>query len=249
MKKYIKFVIFFICLFLTFTIYKLTTSKKINYLALGDSLSLGQTPFNTYNKSFTDYIYSYLHNKYKTVDFVKEFCNEDYRITDLINDIKYNKDIKINNITTNINQQIAISDIITISIGSEELFYKIKTGNIKDNKKMFLYVDEMFEDIKKLINLIRKTNNKPIIFIGYYYPIKNTTDEEQQALENIFNYINTKYNEIKEKKNVYYIDIHDEFNRKPYYLPSTKVLYPSLEGYNYISNKVIELIITNKLLK
>lgn len=247
--KYIKFVILFICCFLTFVIYKLTFTKTINYLALGDSLTLGQTPFDTYNKSFSDYLNGYLIDKYQHVNYINNFAHEDYRITDLIRDIESNKELTINNKRINISNAIATANIITISIGSEELFYKIRTNNFKNMKKIYAYIDEMFKDLNVLITDIRKFNDKPILFIGYYSPIKNLNDIDKKEIDRLYDYIKLNYKELGKQQNIFYIDIYDKFNEKAYYLPNANTLYPSLEGYNYISNEIINVITNNKLIK
>ena len=94
-------VIFFIGILLSFIIFKLTYKEKINYLALGDELVLGYSPYTTYNKSYSDYFSIYLNNQKKLGSFYKEYSSYDKRITDLINDMENAKEIKINNKTVN----------------------------------------------------------------------------------------------------------------------------------------------------
>ena len=64
--KYIKFVIFFISAIIIFTIYQMTSNSSITYLALGDGIAKGQTPFDTFGESYTDYVYKYLSTKKET---------------------------------------------------------------------------------------------------------------------------------------------------------------------------------------
>ena len=92
--KYIKFVIFFISAIIIFTIYQMTSNSSITYLALGDGIAKGQTPFDTFGESYTDYVYKYLSKKKETNNNFKTFTKSDYRITDLINDINSVETIK-----------------------------------------------------------------------------------------------------------------------------------------------------------
>ncbi len=247
--KHIKFVIFFISAIIIFFIYNITDDKKITYLALGDGLAKGQTPFDTFGKSYTDYFYSYLKNKYKVNGNYKTFTQSDYRITDLINDIDNVYTIKKEKNLT-ITSLIKKADIITISVGSDELFYKLKQYNdnikIGNKQKIIKYIDEMFEDINILVEKIRKLSNRPIIFIGYYNPIPFSQTNET-TMDSIFNYIDLKFNEVINEK-TFYLDIYEIFKEKETYLPNKNNVFPSLEGYNLISNKLIELIEEEKLI-
>ncbi len=247
--KHIKFVIFLVSAIIIIFIYNITNDKKITYLALGDGLAKGQTPFDTFGESYTDYFYNYLKSKYKVNDNYKTFTQSDYRITDLINDIDNVYTIKEENNLT-ITSLIKKADIITISVGSDELFYKLKQYNdnikIGNKQKIIKYIDEMFQDANKLIEKIRKYNKGPIIFIGYYNPIPFSQTNET-TMDNIFNYIDLKFNEII-NKNTFYLDIYDTFKEKETYLPNKNNVFPSLEGYNLISNELIKLVEEEKLI-
>lgn len=241
--KYIKFVIFFISAIIIFTIYQITSNSSITYLALGDGTAKGQTPFDTFGESYTDYIYKYLSKKEETNTNYKTFTKSDYRITDLINDINNIETTKTEENLT-ITHMLKQADIITISIGSDELFYKLKQYNDKikigNKQKIIEYIDQMFVDMDNLITTIRKYNKKPIILVGYYNPIPFSQTNET-TMDSIFNYIDLKFNELLDK-NIYYVDIYQIFKNKTQYLPNKNNVFPSLEGYNLISNEIIKLI-------
>lgn len=222
-------------------IFKLTFNSKIDYLALGDDLSIGKTPFSTYGKSFTDYFANYLRNKNKLKSFNNEFAKKDYRTTDIIKDLQNNKKVLINDEEISINQAILKVDLITISTGTNELFYKLNYNNIRRNQinTIYDYIDEMFIDIESLLIKIRKINNCKVYLIGFYNPLRNLTDEQEDKIEDIYEYIEEKFKYFEIYKNVIYVDVYEGFDENDYYLPSKKVNFPSLEGYNYISNELI----------
>ena len=112
--------------------------------------------------------------------------------------------------------------------------------------KIIEYVDEMFKDMDKLIKTIREYNKKPIILVGYYNPIP-FSETNKTTMDTIFNYIDLKFNELL-GKNIYYVDIYEIFKNKEYYLPNKNNVFPSLEGYNLISNEIIKLIEEEKLI-
>lgn len=236
-----KILIFFIVLFLCFIIFKCTFDNKLDYLALGDDLSKGKTPFGNYGKSFTDFFAQYLINKNKLKSYNNKFVEENYRTTDLIKDMKLGKSIVFNNKKININQAIVNAELITISIGLNDIFYKLNYNNIRNNQinTIFSYIDEMFNDIYILLANIRKLNDCKIFVIGFYNHLNGTNSNEKEIINKIFRYINENFIKIEQIKKVYYVDIKEGFAKKSYYLPNNKMAYPSLEGYNYISTKII----------
>ena len=231
-------VIFFTALILSFIIFKLVYKKHIDYLALGDELVLGYSSYGTYNKSYADYFINYLKNRKILGNYNKDFSSYDKRITDLIKDMD---DIKeINN--TNINQAIANSDIITLSFGQKEIYDLLNSNydnNLKNISSIYNYIDDYFNDYIVLINKIRKISDSKIYIIGLYNPLINTNQETIKKLNEIFNYINKKFESLEENKDIYYINITEGIDNKNYYIPNIKNPYPSLEGYNYISNQLI----------
>lgn len=241
--KYIKLFIFFLAFVLSFLLYEICFNDKIYYLSLGDNLAVGVTPFDTINKSYSDYFKMYLETKNNLKNYNNHFSEINYKTTDIINDIKLNKEKIINNKTISINESIAKANIITISIGYNDLFYKTKyfKTQFKYEKNMKKYVDELFVNIDYMIELIRKINDCPIYLIGYYNPhIK-----DDGITDKMIEYTEVKYKSLN-KKSVYYVDIKQGFKEKAYYLPSNFNPLPSLEGYNYISNKIIENYEKNK---
>lgn len=235
-------VIFFIGLILSIIIFKITYKEKINYLALGDEITLGYTPFDTYNKSYSDYFSSYLKNKNKLGFYITDFSKYDYTIEKLLDDMEEVKEIKINKKIININQAISSADIITLSFGQRELYILLNKNyneKLKNIDEIYKYVDSYFDNYVSLLNKIRKINSNKIFIIGLYNPLTNTNQNTINKLNEIFDYINKKFSTLEENKNIYYINISNEMDNKNYYVPNYKNPYPSLEGYNYISNELI----------
>lgn len=237
-------VIFFAMLLVSFLIFILTFNSKLDYLALGDELALGITPYNEYNKSYTDFFKNYLNNKNKLKTYIIEFNKKDYKINDAIEDIKNSKELSINSKKINITQAIVSSDIITISLGQKDI-YNLLYSNYKNNKvtsKKSIYdgVDEIFNSYVELLNIIRKINDCKIYIIGFYNPLINVEQKNISDIEEIFSYMNKKFKSLEENnKNIYYIKLSDTMDNKNYYIPNYKNPYPSIEGYNYISNQII----------
>ena len=166
----------------------------------------------------------YLKKNNKLNSYNDDYTGVDYRITDLINLININ--YETNNQT--INQAIHSADIITISVGMQELYYKINTNDTN----IYTYIDKMLEDTEELFTLIRKNNNKKIYMLGYY----NTKNTNQD----LFNYANIKLKEICQKNKITYIDTQSIFYKNTTYFENPNSFNPNLQGYYKIYEKIIE---------
>ncbi len=231
-------VIFFLAFLILYFIYKTTFKEKLTYLAIGDDLAKGHTPFDTYEKSYTDYLYEYLktNKNYKNIN--KTYIKEDLRIKDLISALKENKQEN----KTTLTSLIKTSSLITISIGSEELFSKIRSNkNLLATNQIYKTIDEMIKDLTELTKLMRKLTKQPIYIIGYYNIIEKT-EENSTKINSIFNYLDIKFKTLEKETKITYINIYNGFNENPKYLPNKTNSFPSLEGYNYIADQIIEKI-------
>ena len=214
MKKILFALFIFVIVFL---IYSFNINKKVYYLSLGDYLSYGinnnKIVNNTYSNNIREYYKDNLEN------YVIYPVLDDYRVMDLYNDITSNKKIKFENKEYNIQNLLIKANLITISIGMNDLLYKIEYSN-----NIYDYTDELLNDIEKLLVLIRKYNKDKIYVLGFY----NIIDDLE-----LINYANLKLNKICNQNKVVYVDIS---NLDKYIL---KDRYPTNDGYTYISNQIL----------
>ena len=85
--------------------------------------------------------------------------------------------------------------------------------------------------------------------LGFYNPFINYSKELSNLAEPIILYANGKLNEIVNKYDMEYVDIHDAFLANNTYLPKKMEIHPTREGYVAISKKIINLIDEKKLAK
>jgi lysophospholipase L1-like esterase len=241
-----KTIIFILIIGIPIMIYLMTVDNKVYYLALGDSLAAGQNPYGGTSYGYTDYVSDYLKGKNKLSFYTKKFAISGYRTTDLINDINQNKYVLIDNKKISIKHALTKADVITLSIGANDLFYKMGITNIDfayyNSANLNKYVDEVILDIEKLAVLIRKYCKEDIILVGYYNPLWNMRKIYAKDLDPIFVYANEKLKVLSKKYNLYYADIHKLFEKNKDFLPNPLDIHPSNEGYSAISKEVIKII-------
>lgn len=230
-------------------IYLLTVNNKIYYVALGDSLAAGQNPYGQIAYSYADHVANELKSKNQLSFYTKKFAVSGYRTTDLLNDINNNKKIMVDGAEITIKQALTKADVITLSIGANDLFYKMGINNLDmayyseiDLKK---YVDQVINDVNKLIMTIKKYCNEDIILIGYYNPLWHMRKSYAKELDPVFVYANNKMKELSKKHDTYYVDIHHIFEKNQQFLPNPLDIHPSGSGYAAISDRIIKIINKN----
>lgn len=201
-------------------------NNKISYISIGDGLSKGMNYNNFKSIGYSDYLYNYLKKENKIELYTKDFSNENNRITDLIDDI--NNNISINKIY--IQNAIKNANILTISIGMNEILYKY--SNHSNNGYMYSYIDECISDINKLLKLITKLNNNKIFLLGFYNP---TSDTE---LDEFIKYTNNKIENLCNNYKINYIDTYNIFNNNKHMIYNENNYYPNQDGYKLIANAV-----------
>jgi len=215
-----------------FIIYLTTIDRKVYFLALGDQISLGQTTDNN-EKNYNEYSTEYLKQKNKLEKSITEFSQQGYRITDIINDIKNNKELN-NKIT--IKNALIKADLVTISIGTNDIITKIDTENKLNNidyNRLYKNIKEILIDLEKLFDILRQYCKEDIILVGINI---NTTDKK---INEMIKFTNEKFKEISNKYRIIYIDcLEEKIENK---------IYPTKENYKELGDRIIEIINKNLL--
>lgn len=239
-KKHIKLIILLLVIISIFIIFNLTNKNNINYTSIGDGFALGKNSYGEINYGYSDYIRDYLKEEDKLNFYTKSFSKENISISKLTADIITNKKIKIKNEEINIKQTLRETSILTMSIGINDLIYRV---NIEDNltdEKINNIVNDVYKEFNELIKEIRKYYPHKIYVIGYY-----TENINNYYLKLAINKLNKKQQTNEE---IIYIDTKNIFENNKSLLSNPKSIYPNRTGYKEISNEIIAKI-TKKLEK
>lgn len=220
-----------------------SNKQKYRIVALGDSLAYGREAYQKNGSSFTDYVAEYYKDQNKLLNFNKKFAVSGYRISDLLSDINNNKYYYNKNEKVYIKNTIHNADIIMISIGANDMFYKLGvtslTTNIDKITNINMFIDDIIVELDNLLNEITKLNNKSIYIINYYNPVARFGLEITNNNKDPFLYANQ---ELKKLTNVYqikYVDVYSLINNNPSYLSNKFDIHPSKKGYRAIAELII----------
>ncbi len=160
MKK----MIFFTTVILSvFIIYIINIDKKIQYLVLGNTLSINNE------------IISILKENEKYENDILEFQKENYHTTDLLNDIDNNIEVLNKKKKVSINNALVKSELIILNIG----YYDYK--DYLDNK----YLKTIEEDMNNLIKRIRRVTKEKVILLIPKESDNNTLNNIRKLYINI----------------------------------------------------------------
>ena len=230
-RKHLKLIVFIITCILIYIIYINNSNvKRINYISLGDGYASGINSYGEKNYGYSDYLKDYLNSNNK----LNNYCNyssNDMKIKDLYNDILINKQ-SINN--ESMKQALRDANILTISIGLNDLIYRksIQTNNI--GNKEDIIIQNIMIDLDELITEIKKYYKYEIYIIWYYnfYP--------QNSVENkLLNKLNIKYKQFSKKNNLIYIDNSNMNSNLKLYLNNPNSHFPNIEGYKKIYSNIL----------
>ncbi len=158
MKKIILVLfLFFLCLS-CYYIYKITEDKQLDIVSIGDDIAS----------------ISYLDN------LNHDFVNENYHINDLLSIITYNEELKINDKFESIHQLLKKADILIISIGMNDIYYKLND----DPKEIYTYLNDIINKYNLILDIISKYEYRQVYILNYY----NITNKHND----LFTYINYK---------------------------------------------------------
>ena len=224
-----KIILPIILIFLIFIIYKTNDNNLIDYMVIGDSISTGLNSYGNRTYGYNDYIKSYLENNKMLHHYNDYFIKDKYTIKELINDIDNNKIIIHNDKHYNIKKELREADILTISIGMDELVNILNNNDINKN------INNLINDMDLLLKKITSLNKTKVILIGYYNPNNNYSKETDR----IFSYISDKYNILTKKYHIEYIDIYNIIKKNNNYLPNKLDYHLTSNGYLQIAKEVI----------
>ncbi len=243
MKKKIIF-IFLACIIITFGIYLSINNNKINYLSLGDGIALGINPYNQKDYGYNLYLKDYLKTQKKLNNYM-EFSKEDLRVKDLIDMIEDDYSIKINKKNVSINEAINNADVITISLGSTEVYNKLKLNNIKylytEINDIYGYIDNFINEYEESLKLIKKLYKKEnLILIGVYNPVVNSSYINNEELLKIFDYLDNRMQTLAKKYQAKYINTNKIIKREERYFSNPNSIHINKKGYENIYKEILK---------
>lgn len=228
MGDYMKYKILIIILLgtlFTFIIYFHTDRDNLNVLALGDGISTGMTSYHIEGYDYNEYLTEYLNENNRLENYYRNFNEVDETASSLLNKINNN----IENIDKNIKLKQAIkeADIITISLGMDELNNYAKKNNLGSTK-----INGYINKYEEVIRILRQLNNKSIYLVSLY--------ETSLINKSKVKKINESLQNLAKQYRITYIDIENIVENQEFFM-NKKEYYLNYKGQEYIFTKMKEI--------
>lgn len=235
-KKHYKLVILLLIIFTIFLIYKTNHNNYFNYTALGDGYALGITSYGNEDYGYSDYIKDELEKERKLNIYTKDFSEKNQAIDHLYETIVTNEKITINKVEKNIKQTLRESDLVTITIGLNDLVYHMAITPNMNEYKLIKIMKDIEKDINKLLKEIKVYYPKEIYIIGYpEIPI------EDYYIKKGIKLLNQIYKDLDD---ITYISTEDIINKNDFLYSET--IYPSKEAYEKVAKEVLKKLANKK---
>lgn len=247
MKKHIKLIVFLFALLLVFITYNSFSkeNKKINYIALGDSIAEGMNSYSIVDYGYTDYIKDYLEDKELLSFYTKKYAVSGYRTRDLKNDIEDNKVVEQDNKKIYLKEALRESDLVTLTIGANDLIKTISLDNIEETilnvRETKQEIDKILEREKDIIILIKKYAKRQIIVTGYFNPFPRLINYKSN-IDELVKYYNNHLNDLCDELEVDFVDIFEILDGNIKAFPNPMNIHPNKYGYELIYKEVAKKI-------
>ena len=154
-----------------YLIYYFTNNNSLTYLSLGDGLAIGENSYGGITYSYNQHFKDYLDKNEKLGIYIDQYNSKTKSLNSLYNDILKDKKITINNNTYTLKRLLQEADIITISIGLNDVIYEY---NIKNKPYLSRYEEDKIikfitDNYESLLKEIRRYTKRNIYLIGYPY--------------------------------------------------------------------------------
>ncbi|ATP41890.1 lysophospholipase [Solibacillus sp. R5-41] len=224
-------------LFLFIMPFRTEAKEREVYVAIGDSLAAGQTPYSQIDAGYTDFIAMQLQRHGKLAHFTKELSFPGYRIGNVLESAQSEKaDALLKDAT-----------LITISAGANNLLplisYNANAGTLAFSQLSADFaLNEVRIQMRELLELLHeKAPAAEIYVMGYYFPYVSIHEEQVEGAEASLNLLNRILQQEAEQAGAHFIDVYDTFNEQAKtYLSNLSDIHPNQQGYRLMANVMLE---------
>jgi len=223
------------------------SSSPFSYVALGDSLAAGQTPYQTIGLGYTDLIADSFEHSQPT-KFTKAFAVPGYTSKDVLYDIINNRTIGENSIQNVIRE----AHVLTLTVGANDLLKEAtidpENGTVEiDPDKVPVILATLEENLSSILKEIQELNPNVMVYVSdYYFPFIYLPDNQQQELRPILSALNNTIEKVSVGQGVFFVSLSTVdtiFELSPItFVPNPLDIHPSIAGYRMIANAFLDVI-------
>lgn len=208
-----------------------------SYVAIGDSLAAGQTPFQQIDAGYSDLIAMRLQAMDQLKFYTKELAFPGFTTANVFERIK----------TEEARDLLANATLVTVSAGANDLLSLVQlnptAGTLTFSQLQADYaLNIVRKNMEAILNELGVLAPKAQVYvIGYYfaYPAVHLTQKEGTNAQLVK--LNTILQQQAELAGAVYVNVYDSFGlNATNYLPNYADVHPNMEGYRQMANAFLK---------
>ncbi|TQR18248.1 SGNH/GDSL hydrolase family protein [Psychrobacillus soli] len=213
-------------------------SGKIDYVALGDSLAAGHTPYGSkVGRGFTDIISEELAKKDLLASFNKDFAMTGETSVGLLETLK----------RPDVQKSLKDAELVTIISGANdfigEMYNPLDESINADLAKATALLNTVGSNLTSAIQQVKALNSEADIYLfGYYFPLPHIADGEvKQQLKLAFNFVNSRMAGIAKNEGIHFVEIATAFDvNGASFLENPQDIHPNEAGYQVLADRFFQ---------
>lgn len=205
----------------------------VDYVALGDSLAAGQTPYSEIGDGYADMIAEELERQEQLAEYTKELAVSGYTTDDILKQLASEEAI----------ETVQAADLITISAGANDLLRLVRinptSGEVEFDEAQ---VEKELNNIRgNMETVITKLNDEApdasIYIMGYYFPFPHLQENQKDELANRLDQLNGILKDVAEGQEADFVPVDEAFGENALdKLPNAADIHPNREGYEAMAD-------------
>ncbi|WP_036145963.1 SGNH/GDSL hydrolase family protein [Lysinibacillus sp. BF-4] len=204
-----------------------------NYIAIGDSLAAGQTPYQEIDYGYAGLIASQLGAAGRVAFFSKELAFPGFTTTDVIERVQEEASQPLLQQATLITVSAGANDVlplVTRDVASGMISFNQMNADFALNrvrKQMIVLLDE----------LATRAPQAKVYVMGYYFAYPYVHDNQKQGAAQQIIKLNTILEQEATRVGASFVPLYDDFGlTATSYLPNPADIHPNLDGYRVMAN-------------
>ncbi|WP_165967136.1 GDSL-type esterase/lipase family protein [Jeotgalibacillus sp. S-D1] len=218
---------------------KAEINKPEIYVALGDSVAAGATPYDELDAGYTDIIANKLAQNGLLAAFSKDFAVPGFATSNIIELLD----------TAEVRQAVEQATMITLSAGANDVLGLVQQDAggrtvAYDQLTANAVLNQMRIQYGELLDEVQEINPDAAIYaIGYYFPYPHVLETQQQGVRKMLATVNTIIQNEAEARDIEFIDVAEDFDKNGNeYVPNPTDVHPNQEGYTAIASSFFEQV-------
>ncbi|MBM4763110.1 GDSL-type esterase/lipase family protein [Bacillus sp. B15-48] len=213
--------------------------EHVDYVALGDSLAAGKTPYGTEDKSYVDFLSERFEQSQYNIE-VNNYGESGYKTTNVIDQLYNPLNIEVQN-------SIKEAELVTIDIGANDLLAHLQEIQA-DPTQATNVLREIGQNLFLILSKIDELNADTKVYVmGYYNPFPHYPEEEQAKLLPLLGALNETIETVANQNGDVFVQTEKVIKKhEEDYVPNPMDIHLSQEGYQIIAKEFWKAIMKNK---